>query len=104
MNYLKKFYGKTVLENIDFDESTKDSEIELEYYQIKNVREDKPYGIEIIKRNMKNNILNTEDKIVNNICNKEIDNIKILELLISNKVTPIAVDDIIEDLITEKII
>ena len=103
MNYLKELYGKTVLNNMDSDEITKDNEIELEYYQIKSVTEDKPYGIEIVKRNMKNNILNTEEKIVNNIFNEENDNIKVLELLMNNKVTPIAVDDIIEDLFNKEV-
>ena len=45
MNYLKELYGKTVLNNMDSDEITKDNEIELEYYPIKSVTEDKPYGI-----------------------------------------------------------
>lgn len=104
MCYLKKLYGKTILNNMDSDELTKDNEIELEYYQIKNVIENKPYGIQIIKRNMKNNILNTEEKIVKNICDEEIKNIKVLEILIKNKVTPISVDDIIEDLLKDKVI
>ncbi len=104
MNYLKELYGKIVLNNMDSDEITKDNEIELEYYQIKSVTKDKPYGIQIVKRNMKNDILNTEEKIVNNICNKENENIKVLELLMNNKVTPIAVDDIIEDLFNKEVL
>ena len=104
MSYLKEFYGKTILNNMDSDEITKDNEIELEYYQIKSVTEDKPYGIQIIKRNMKNDILNTEEKIINNICNKENENIKVLEILLNNKVTPISVDDILDDLLKENVI
>ena len=90
MSYLKTLYGKTILNDMDSDELTKDNEIELEYYQI--------------KRNMKNDILSTEEKIVNNICNKENENIRVLELLLNNKVTPISVDDILEDLLKERVI
>lgn len=53
---------------------------------------------------MKNDILSTEEKIVNNICNKENENIRVLELLLNNKVTPISVDDILEDLLKERVI
>ena len=104
MSYLKTLYGKTILNDMDSDELTKDNEIELEYYQIKNKAKNKPYGVEIVKRNMKNDILSTEEKIVNNICNKENENIRVLELLLNNKVTPISVDDILEDLLKERVI
>ena len=95
MSYLKTLYGKTILNDMDSDELTKDNEIELEYYQIRNTAKNKPYGVEIVKRNM---------KIVNNICNKENENIRVLELLLNNKVTPISVDDILEDLLKERVI
>ena len=48
--------------------------------------------------------MNIEEKTVRNICNVEQDNNKLLEILMSNKVTPVAVEDIIEDLSKIKVI
>ena len=98
MNYLKKLYGKTVIDGSDSEELLKDHTIELEYYQIKNETSRKPYGIEIVKRSIENDIMNIEEKKVCHICSEEDKNNKLLEILVSNKVTPVAVDDIIEDL------
>ena len=98
MNYLKKLYGKTVIDGSDSEELTKDNKIELEYYQIKNETSSKPYGIEIVKRKIENDIMNIEEKTVRHICNEEKESNKLLEILMSNKVTPVAVEDIIEDL------
>ena len=42
--------------------------------------------------------------MINNICNKEQETIKLLELLMINKVTPISVDDILQDLAKAKAI
>ena len=98
MSYIKKLYGRTVIDCSDSIEFPKDDKIELEYYQIKNETSSKPYGIEIVKKNIENNVMNIEDKTVRHICNKEQDNMRLLEILMINKVTPIAVDDVIEDL------
>lgn len=104
MNYLKKFYGRTVIDGSDSEELATDHKIELEYYQIKNETSSKPYGIEIVKKRMENDILNIEEKTVRHICNEEDNNNKLLEILMLNKVTPVAVDDIIQDLSKIKVI
>lgn len=98
MKYLKKFYGKTVIDSCDSDELMEDDKIELEYYQIKSEMSSKPYGIGIVKRKVENDIINIEEKTVHNICDIEQDNNKLLEILMLNKVTPVVVEDIIEDL------
>jgi len=103
MKYLKKLYGKTSIDSSDFDSFIECDEIELEYYQIKNETTRKPYGIEIIKKSVENDITNIEEKTVFHICNKEQDNNRLLEILMTNKVTPIAVEDIIEDLLKIKV-
>ena len=95
MKCLKKLYGKAVIDSSDSEEIQKEDKIELEYYQIKNERS---YGIEIVKKQIENNIMNIEEKTVGHICNEEQDNNKLLEILMLNKVTPVAVDDIIQDL------
>lgn len=104
MKYLKKLYGKTMIDDSDLEEVCGDNSIELEYYQIESKTSSKPYGIEIVKKSINNDIMNIEDKMVENICNKEQDNNKLLEILMNYKVTPISVDDIIEDLSKTKVI
>lgn len=99
MNYLKKFYGKTVIDNSDSEEVARGHKIELEYYQIKSgTCSSKPYGVEIVKRKVENDIMNIEEKTVCHICNEEAKNNKLLEILVSNKVTPVIMDDVLEDL------
>ena len=104
MKCVKELYGKTIIDSSDSDEISKDCQIELEYYHIENVTSSKPYGVEIVKRNIENNSMNIENKEINNICYNKKDNFKLLDILISNKVTPISVDDVIEDLTIIKVI
>lgn len=104
MKYLKKLYGKTVIDSFDSEELADGYKIQLEYYQLENNTSSKPYGIEIVKRNVENNIMNIENKIIENICDREIDASRLLDILISNKVTPISADDVIQDLTTIKVI
>ena len=97
MNYLKKFYGKTVLDNSDSDEIRKDFKIELEYYQIEDETFNKPYGIEIVKKDTEENENHVENKIVDSICCDKQDVDALLEILVRNKVTPIIAEEIVED-------
>ena len=99
MTYLKKLYGRTQIDSSDSEDIEKDYQIELEYYQVENQTSRKPYGVEVVKRNIVNNILNVENKIINDIYKKERDNLRLLDILIDNKVTPISVDDVLSDLI-----
>ena len=104
MGCFKKFYGKTTIDSSDSDELSKGYKMELEYYQLENSTSKHQYGIEIVKKEKTNDQLNIEKKIIDNICNKEQETIKLLELLMINKVTPISVDDILQDLAYEKAI
>lgn len=104
MGCFKKLYGKTTIDSSDSDELNKEYEMELEYYQLENSTSKHQYGIEIIKKEKIKNQLNIEKKMINNICNKEQETTKLLELLMINKVTPISVDDILQDLSKAKAI
>ena len=97
MECFKKLYGRTIIDKKDSDEIQDEEKIELEYYQLENSTSDKPYGVEIVKRRMENNIVNIEDKIIYHICNKRQDADLLLKMLVSNKVTPISVEDIVQD-------
>lgn len=102
MKYLKKLYGKTVIDSSDSEEMEGDRKIELEYYETKKnilfFKSNKPYGIEVVKRCKKKEKTNIETAIINNICKQEQDTYRLLEILKTNKVTPISVKEIISDL------
>lgn len=99
MEYKKSFFGKTSINSSDCDEKETIEEIELEYYETRDFNEEnkREYGIEVVKKIMKDERFNIESKIVNNISNEEAKINKLLEIMLHNKVTPVTVDDIISD-------
>ena len=102
MKYLKTLYGKAVIDSSDSEEIQNDHKIELEYYTTKHnllfKNESKPYGIEVVKKDIERNRIDVEKKVLNNICKLEQDTKNLLDLLVVNKVTPMSVEDIISDL------
>lgn len=100
MEYSKNFFGRTTIDSSDSEEIKEDEKIELEYYETHNLKENdgKKYGIEVLKRNLKQDKFNIETKIVNNISNEENTINRLLEILMINKVTPVSVDDVISDI------
>ena len=63
-------------------------------------KEEKPYGVTIIKKTQIGKILEIEEKEVKNILNRENDVDNILKLLVEYKVTPIGLDDVLQDLVS----
>lgn len=102
MSYQKRLYGTTIIDCSKLEEIEENGTIELEYYRTKSdmmlLEDSKPYGVEIIKRNVKNEMMNIEQKVVNHLFKQEKEISQLLELLMNNKVTPIALDDIITDM------
>ena len=100
MEYKKSFFGRTVIDSSDSEDLKSNEKIELEYYETHNLLEEneRKYGIEVVKRNQKNEKFNIESKIVNNISKEENKVNRLLEILMINKVTPVTVDDIISDI------
>lgn len=98
MEYRKSFFGKTIIDRSDSEELNE--KIELEYYETHNLAEknERKYGIEIVKTKEKNEKFNIESKVINNISNEEQEVNKLLNILMLNKVTPVSVDDIISDI------
>ncbi|MDR1101337.1 MAG: DUF6514 family protein [Clostridiales bacterium] len=79
----------------------------LEYYVLRNefeVDEFKvtTYGVEIIKKQRKKDVVTTEVKTARNVCTSEQQIRKLVELLSENLVTPVTLKDIIDDLIEDK--
>ena len=103
MHNLRTFFGKTTINNEDTDQANFDR-MYLEYYKNVNEREikkdEKPYGVTIIKKTQIGKILEIEEKEVKNILNRENDVDNILKLLVEYKVTPIGLDDVLQDLVS----
>ena len=103
MHNLRTFFGKTTINNEDAEQANFDR-MYLEYYKNVNEREikkdEKPYGVTIIKKTQIGKILEIEEKEVKNILNRENDVDNILKLLVGYKVTPIGLDDVLQDLVS----
>lgn len=103
MHNLRTFFGKTTINNEDAEQANFDR-MYLEYYKNVNEREikkdEKPYGVTIIKKTQIEKILEIEEKEVKNILNRENDVDNILKLLVEYKVTPIGLDDVLQDLVS----
>ena len=102
----KMLYGYTALSYEDLLECDQKNKIELEYYKIKNTKDNikvpedsNTYGIEIIKKkyNNENNYI-VEKSEIHNLTKNEKFVEQILEILKINKVTPISLDDVMYDL------
>ena len=103
MHNLRTFFGKTTINNEDAEQANFDR-MYLEYYKNVNEREikkdEKPYGVTIIKKTQIGKILEIEEKEVKNILNRENDVDNILKLLVEYKVTPIGLYDVLQDLVS----
>ena len=74
--------------------------IKIEYYKTIAEKENvkNKYGIEIIKTEYKNKNVNVETGKISNITNNLDEADKILKLLRDNEVTPVTMQDVLEDL------
>ena len=97
MKNIRKFYGEIVVkvEKIDYEKNF--YEFIVEYYKIFHEKS-KKIGIEVIKKIKIENDEIIERKEVDDILDSEEKADKLLEILKRNKVTPIALKDVIDDL------
>ncbi len=107
MEIIKEFYGGTSIDSNDTECVIRKGKIELKYYKIiSNIigkkHTHKKYGIEVVKKYVNNNIVSEEKKEIFNCIEKEEVADRVLELLKINKVSPINVVDILEDLSFKK--
>ena len=107
MEMIKEFYGGASLDSNDAEFIMNKGKIELKYYKIiTNIMGRKSkhtkYGIEVVKKCVNNNIVTEEKKEIFNCIEKEEVAERVLELLKVNKVSPINVVDILEDLSSKK--
>ena len=74
--------------------------VKIEYYKTVTGKEnvENKYGIEIVKTEFKDGNINVESNEVLNITNNLNEADRILKLLCDNEVTPIAMQDVLDDL------
>ena len=97
---------KTFFDGIFIDSNDTEKEVEypikLEYYKTIKTEEnvEAKYGIEIVETEFLNGMVNIESKAIDNIsnCSKEIE--RIIEILRNNEVTPIGIEDAINEIVT----
>ena len=105
MHNSKAYYGGTFLGKEELKEANIKHRIELEYYTIKNyINKDTQdefatYGIEIVKKEYKEEKVNMESSNREYISNNADKVIEIIETLKRHKVTPIGLNDVLEDLL-----
>ncbi len=100
MQHSRTYHGETFLEKKDLAETNIKNKVQLEYYTIKQTNEKKDvYGIEVIKKEFRSNGIDTEISSINDISDSSKKVIDIINTLKLNKVTPIGLNDVLEDLL-----
>lgn len=105
MDIIKEFYGAISMKVNNIDYSNKEGKMELKYYKIISKFSDnknRRFGIEVIKKCICDNVVSEEKKEVFNCIEKEDVADQVLEVLKTNKVSPINVVDILEDMSVRK--
>lgn len=101
---MKKFYAGIVLNKDELKESNS-NHIELEYYKISKTnkgcttKKSNLYGIEIVKKEYLGKKKIKEKNNIYNLTNDETVIDKILNILTTNKVTPMTLNDIVEEIL-----
>ena len=93
---MKTFFGDIFIETSKLKEEGIEYPIKVEYYKLKDEK-NKKYGIEIIKKEYKNQNIETEKAEIESLSKDEEKIERMLELLERNEVTPISIGEIIED-------
>ena len=98
MNHLRNYYGATLLNETDMNR------IILEYYKNKIYTLNRAklktfYGITIVKKEYKNNEVKFEKNTIKQISTNENKVKNIIQMLKTYQVTPIALNDVLTDLL-----
>lgn len=105
MSDSKVYYGAAIFNKEDLLEARKKNKIKLEYYSIKQKKlqeESQQYGIEVIKKEYTKDNIKIEKRRIDNISENAKKVINIIETLKKYKVTPIGLQDVVEDLLKEE--
>ena len=100
MNNSKTCYGMTYFDENELKEAKINHRVELEYYKTEeSTKDDFKYGIEIRKKEYINDKISIESNNIENITNSSDKVIEIINTLKKYKVTPVGLNDVLEDLL-----
>ena len=94
-----RIYGKTTIDQTDEDGT---HTIMLKYYKTKlkkYSKDEKKYGVGVIKTEIGSNQINEEKQEFNKICSHKSEVENLLNILLRNKVTPISLKYVLEDMV-----
>jgi len=96
----RELYGETFINRTDSEEIVEP--IKLSYYKVTHFgdsleEESVTYGIEVVKEQRENDIAMKETKEVENRISKEAQAEALLEILKMHKVTPVGLQDVLDD-------
>ena len=98
---MKTFFDGIFIDEEKLKEEGKKYPIKLEYYKTiadsENVKA--KYGIEIVKTEYRNENINVERDIMENVTNNTLEADRILAILRNNIVTPIGMQDVLRDML-----
>ena len=105
--YMNIFFGGTFIKEENLEEAGIVNPIKLEYYKIINEdefinKDNAKYGIKIVKTEYIKDDIKTENKEIKHLSDNEEKTNQILEVLKRNEVTPIGVQDIMQDLLQDQ--
>lgn len=106
MNTTGTYYGATLLREENAAETTS-NKITLEYYSMEKqmdtqAEETTLYGITIVKKEYNNKDIKFEKKTVEKVSSNKNIVMKIIRLLKDYKVTPIELEEVLEDLLKQR--
>lgn len=105
METTKEFYGKVYLNSEYLRDRNTQNPMELEYYKTKRANklneEKEVYGVEIVKNEYNGKEILTERNSLEYLTDNENTANKIIEILKDNTVTPISLNDVINDMFYE---
>ena len=108
MEASRTYHGGTFLGWDDLQEAKINHRVELEYYQTKNDinnilnEDDTKYGIEILKKEYEKDRIYIESNNIKNVCDSSKKVIEIINVLKKNKVTPVGLQDVLDDLLMQQ--
>lgn len=106
MKNLGIYYGCALLDETDLVETKNKNRIELEYYGTEKrnryrFKNQMFYGVSIIKKEYEDDKIKFEKNIVEKVTTDEGVISKVIETLKKHKVTPISLNDVLEDLLKQ---
>lgn len=96
---MKTFFDGVFIDRQKLEKEGIEYPIKLEYFKTSGEENVKKYGVEVVKTEYLEGNVRIETKEVKNVTDSLSEEEKILTLLKNNEVTPIGVEDVLQDLL-----